>query len=70
MKVYSKQITDTLTCTIYSENGIEIKAVISPIEGNVSFEAYINGEYVMFSHDRKLSRTLLVLNHRLSIMGV
>ena len=70
MKVYSNEISDQVECTIYSQNGIEIKAIISIPEGNVCFEAYINGEYVMFSHDRKLSGTLLVLNHQLSIMEV
>ena len=63
--VNSNQINDKLACTLYSKNGVEIVAIISPFEGNVYFEAYVNGDYVMFSRDRKLAGTLHALNHEL-----
>ena len=66
MQIDINNIPSVIRQTIYSNNGVEILMEVRPNDGDVSFEAYINGNYVAFSRDNTLFSTVRVLKNELS----
>ena len=66
MKINVKNLPTKIQEPIYCRGGIEIRMIVNTNDGEVMFEAYINGKYVPFSRNKTLFSTVRVLNNELS----
>lgn len=70
MNVDMTKLPTKIQQPIYCKNNWEIRMIVYTNDGEVTFEAYINGEYVPFSRDHLLFSTVRVLNNELSMRGI
>ena len=70
MQIDMTKLPTKIQQPIYFKNNCEIRMIVYTNDGEVIFEAYINGEYVPFSRDNLLFSTVKVLNNELSMRGI